>query len=231
MLIWMDIASILAVRFMRRLGNTGSVTLPKYHHVGLVGFWDRFYSGAPFWTAIGTFALAGVTFSLVQQTKEQGKRNHEANERSYRLTLHQINLQYKADVYRGVIRSMAQTRIWFTVRLDSLMEHLAEPTNPLLAPPRQLSDEEMEILVALELHASTEALSANSNWYDKVQRCSDAFDALIHRDVNRNFNQPSNPHEGSRIQLLEEIRSQISDLEVLEKVFLDLAKTEVRLEP
>jgi hypothetical protein len=126
---------------------------------------------------------------------------------------------------------MAQTRIWFTLRLESLNEHQAEPTHPLLASPRQLNDEEMEIFVALELHASTEALSANSIWYDKSQRCSDVFDAVINHDSNRNFNLPSSPHEGPRVELLDEIRSLLSELEVLEKAFLELAKTEVRLEP
>jgi hypothetical protein len=197
----------------------------------MVNLWDRMYRGAPFWTAIGTMALAGVTYKLVRETMNQGKRNHEANQRSYDLTLHQINLQYRASVYNGVIQFMANTRIWLTNRLDSLRLHLAEPTHPLLQASRELNSEELNTFVALELHGSNEALVANSIWNDKVESCSDLFDKLIDRDVNRDFNIRSDPSETSRVELLNSIDLQLSELYSLEKAFLDRAKAEVRLEP
>ena len=168
---------------------------------------------------------------MVQTTKSQGEQNAAANQRSYELTLHQINLQYKANVYKGVIQFMAKTHIWFTARLDSLSEQLAEPTHPLLNLPRQLDDQELDIFVALELHASAKVLAANLIWDEEAKKCSTLFDELTNRDVNRDFNQPSNPQEEVRIGLLNQIRSHLSELDNLEKAFLDTVKADVRLEP
>lgn len=221
----------LNIHSVKRLGGLSNSGNDSHLWRWVADVWNRLYRGAPFWTAIGTIALASVTYKLVRETKDQGKRNHEANQRSYDLTLHQINLQYKASVYNGVIQFMANTRIWLTKRLDALRVHLAEPTHPLLQASRELNSEELNTFVALELHGSDEALVANSNWNDKVESCSDLFDKLIDHDVHRDFNVESNPSEPSRVELLNSIDSQLSELYNLEKAFLERVKEEVRLEP
>ena len=59
---------------------------------------------ATVWLATATKKLATGTDSLVQTTKLQGEQSASANQRSYALTLRQIDLQSKSNVYEDTLR-------------------------------------------------------------------------------------------------------------------------------
>lgn len=62
--------------------------------------------------ALITRTLAKSTKALVTATQDEGKLNALANQRSYRLTSHQIDLQSKANVYEDVLTHMYDDFKW-----------------------------------------------------------------------------------------------------------------------
>ena len=90
----------------------------------------------------------------------------------------------------------------------------------------EVNREELSLFVALELHASSEALEVYFDWDDKLTTCSNLFDKVIKRDQGSESKDLS---ETSRIEDLNTIASLISELYKLEKTFLETVKREVAL--
>ena len=163
--------------------------------------------------------LPGIaTLFLVSVTKAESKRNHESNR-------HLINLQFRANAYKTVVQFIVETRYQMRKRLRGLQDRIADQTYAHQQPP-EVNREELSLFVALELHASSEALEVYFDWDDKLTTCSDLFDQLIKRDQGLEF---KNLSEASRIKDLNTIASQISELYRLEKSFLETVKREVAI--
>jgi len=175
---------------------------------------------------IASALLPGVaTVFLVWATKIAGKRNHESNRRLIESNRHLINLQYRANVYKDVVQFMVETRYQMRKRHKGLQDRMADQTYYSQQPP-EVNHEELSVFVALELHASSEALKTYFVWDDKLNTCADHFDKLIKRDQHLEFKDLS---EQSRAEDLNAIDSQISELDRLAKVFLETVKQEVAL--
>ena len=175
---------------------------------------------------IAAALLPGIaTLFLVSVTKAEGKRNHESNRHMIESNRHLINLQYRANAYKNVVQFIAETRYQMRKRLKSLQERIADQTHDHPQPP-EVNREELSVFVTLELHASSEALEVYFNWDDKLTICSNLFDKLIKRDQSLEFKDLS---ETSRIEDLNTIASQMSELYRLEKAFLETVKREVAL--
>ena len=186
--------------------------------------WFQHHSAATL--TIAAALLPGIaTLFLVWATKTEGKRNHESNRHLIESNRHLINLQYRANVYKNVVQFLAETRHEMRRRHKSLQDRIADQTYDHQQPP-EVNREELSVFVALELHASSEALAVYFNWDDKLTICSDLFDKLIKRDQILEFKDLS---EKFRMEDLDTIASQISELYRLEKAFLETVKREVAL--
>ena len=175
---------------------------------------------------IAAALLPGIaTIFLVWVTKTEGKRNHLSNRRLIESNRHLINLQYRANVYKDVVQFMAETRYQIRKRHKGLQDRIADQTYYHQQPP-EVNRDELSVFVALELHASNEALKFYFDWDDKLTTCVDHFDKLIKRDQHLEFKDLS---EKSRVETLNAIASQISELDRLEKAFLETVKQEVAL--
>lgn len=175
---------------------------------------------------IAAALLPGVaTIFLVWATKAEGKRNHLSNRNLIESNRHLINLQYRANVYKDVFQFMTETRYQMERRHKGLQDQIADKTYYYQQPP-EVNREELSVFVSLELHASIEALSAYFNWDDNLTTTMDLFHKLIKRDQNLKFNDLS---EKSRMDDLNAIASQISELDRLAKAFLETVKQEVAL--
>ena len=186
------------------------------------------FRSAAFWTALGslaTFVLAFLTFGLLIATRQQGRLSQKANQQSFELTVHQIDLQYKASVYRDVLAFMGQTRRtindWHAVATSTITESTHQPPQP-----RDVDRDELDVFAALEFHASPEALAASSRWFNLAEECWENHNELVARDLTGEF---TNSSDERRLAILNEIYAQKFKLNTLEKNFLEIAKREMRV--
>lgn len=176
-------------------------------------------------TAAGTLLPGIATVFLVWATKTEGRRNHESNRRLIESNRHLINLQYRANVYKDVVRFMAETRHQIRRRYKRLQDQLADQSQDDETPP-EVSREELGVFVALELHASADVLEAYFDWDDSLTSSMVLLQDLIKRD---RYLAPAKPTDRSRSVELDTLATQMSELDRLEKRFLETVKQEVAL--
>lgn len=156
-------------------------------------------------TIVASFLPPIATFFVVWATKTEGKRNHLANRQLIESNRHLINLQYRANVYRDVIQFMAVNRHRIIRRyLRSQEPELVKVTDQDRS--HEINRDELSVFVALELHASAIALAAYFKWDDALTACLD-----------------------SMVEDSDVIQRRISELDRLEKSFLETVKQEVAL--
>ena len=174
---------------------------------------------------VATFLPPIATFFVVWATKTEGKRNHQANRQMIESNRHLINLQYRASVYRDVIQFMAVNRHRVMRKyLNSQEPQSVEQTNVERSP--EVNRDELSVFVALELHASDNALKAYFRWDDKLTTCTELIHQLIER--HRNDSARNRPENTSWVDS-NAVLHQVSELDRLEKAFLETVKQEVAL--
>lgn len=176
-------------------------------------------------TIAGALLPGVATIFLVWATKTEGKRNHLSNRHLIESNRHLINLQYRANVYKDVVQFMAETRYQMRRRHKALQDRIADQDFNFQQPP-EVNREELSVFVALELHASTEALKAYFDWDDNLTTCMDLFHKLVNHDHDV---ESKNRSEKFRIDDLTSLASQTSKLHTSEKAFLETVKREVAL--
>lgn len=133
--------------------------------------------------AFATWKLATMTRDLVAETKEQGGLNAEADQRSYQLTLHEINLQYRASFYEQFVCGADDA-------LDSLRLQamgLGIDCNGLVIysnPPHTTSSDYSLLGIQLRLHASGEVRKRVITWLENLTEELKRLSGLEARDPN-----------------------------------------------
>lgn len=210
--IWTEVSTAFIVRITKPPDKSHLLTWFQHHATATL--------------TIAAALLPGIaTLFLVSVTKAESKRNHESNRHLIESNRHLINLQFRANAYKNVVQFIVETRYQMRKRLRGLQDRIADQTYAHQQPP-EVNREELSLFVALELHASSEALEVYFDWDDKLTTCSKLFDKLIKRDQSLEF---KNLSEASRIKDLNTISSQISELYRLEKSFLETVKREVAI--
>ena len=134
---------------------------------------------ATVWLATATKKLASGTDSLVQVTKTQGEQNSAADLRSYSLTLHQINLQSKANVYEDALKYFFDD---FN-NIQELAQFLSIPFDPKAFGKSLVVNEKaafsVEIINKISLHGSLSIGIELAAWIDKVQSLRDLLQRQI----------------------------------------------------
>ncbi|OIQ75430.1 hypothetical protein GALL_429000 [mine drainage metagenome] len=176
-------------------------------------------------TTAGTLLPGIATIFLVWATKTEGRRNHESNRRLIESNRHLINLQYRANVYKDVVRFMAETRYQIRRRFKRLQDQLGDQSQDD-ETPLEVNREELGVFVALELHASGEVLEAYFDWDDALTSSMVLLQSLIKGDGQL---APAKPADRSRSFELDTLATHMSELDRLEKRFLETAKQEVAL--
>ena len=212
MVLWTEVSTAFIVEVTKNPGKSHLLSWFQHHTATTL--------------TIAAALLPGIaTLFLVSVTKAEGKRNHESSRHMIESSRHLINLQYRANAYKNVVQFIAETRYQMRKRLRGLQDRIADKAIDQPQPP-DVNREELSVFVALELHASSEALEVYFDWDDNLTTCSNLFDKLIKRDQGLEFKDLS---DTSRIEDLNTIASQMSELYRLEKTFLETVKREVAL--
>lgn len=141
---------------------------------------------ATIWLATGTRSLAEGTESLVKAARAEGEQNAAANQRSYALALHQIELHSKVEVYETIVGYMDDDMLRIEGKVSALGFQFVGDT---VGTPFSREDKmklTSQIFIKLALHGTLDITTDFATWLQRLTHIGIELDALESYDAYGN---------------------------------------------